>query len=291
MGSLKEVRNRIISVKNTQQITRAMKVVSAAKLRKAQQRIQQMRPYAVKLHGLIANLSNSSEGEEAAKFFAQRPANRVLMVVITSDRGLAGSFNASLIKEAIRHSQEAYGELVASQGVEIAAIGKKGRDFFRKSKYGVVHENTTIFGSLTWEEAVGIGNYLIAEFLSGKYDRISLVYNQFKNAAVYLPTVEQFLPVVASEDGGKAAPTDYIFEPNQEELIGKLIPQSLKVSLYKALLDSNASEHGARMTAMEKATENAEDLIRELKLQYNKERQASITKEILEIVSGAQALG
>jgi len=300
MGSLKEVRNRIVSVKSTQQITKAMKMVSAAKLRRAQSRIMQMRPYAKKLKELLANLSSSVEGSEAAAYFQERPQNKVLLVVITSDRGLAGSFNSSAIKEALRAATSKY-EKTKPENIDIVAIGKKSQNFFKKGRYKMIAENTSIFSNLTYENTEQIANMLINAFLNHEYDAIDVIYNSFKNAAVYIPTLERFLPVAPPQMEQKSKEetdkkqhhyvADYIFEPGQEEIVKRLIPQSLKVNLFRALLESNAAEHGARMTAMDKATDNAEDLINQLKLKYNKERQATITKEILEIVGGAAALG
>lgn len=295
MGSLKEVRNRIVSVKSTQQITRAMKVVSAAKLRKAQQRIVQMRPYAVKLQELLSNLSSSLEGSDAVKYYDTRPVQRVLVVVVTSDRGLAGSFNSAIVKETYRTIAAKYGQQVAANGVDLIAVGKKGFDLLRKSKYTIIQEHLTLFNNLAYEDVEAIANFVMNAFVNKEYDAVEIVYNRFKNAAVYNTTVETFLPIQVNQEedhkkGQKNFEVDYIFEPSKEEIVSQLILQSLKVNFYRTLLESNAAEHGARMTAMDKATENAEDLLKALKLAYNKERQATITKEILEIVGGAQAL-
>jgi F-type H+-transporting ATPase subunit gamma len=294
MGSLKEVRNRITSVKSTQQITRAMKVVSAAKLRKAQQRIIQMRPYAEKLHDLLAHLSSSLEGSDAVKYYETRPVRRVLVVVVTSDRGLAGSFNSAIVKEVYRTIAGKHGQ-VAADNLDLIAVGKKGYDLLRKSKYKMVQQHLSLFNNLAYEEVEEIANFVMQAFVNKEYDAVEIVYNRFKNAAVYNTTVETFLPIQVNheEDHGKGKKNfevDYIFEPSKEEIVSQLILQSLKVNFYRTLLESNAAEHGARMTAMDKATDNAEDLLKALKLAYNKERQATITKEILEIVSGAQAL-
>ncbi len=292
MGSLKEVRNRLVSVKSTQQITKAMKVVSAAKLRKAQSRIVQMRPYAQKLQGMLSQLSGSLDGSDGKKFYQIRPVKKVLMIVITSDRGLAGSFNSSIAKETLRLMKEKYPAALAAGNIDIITVGKKGRDFFAKTKFTMVEEHATLFTHLTFEAADEIAQRIMQSFLDGKYDAIDLIYNKFKNAAVFIPSVERFLPIPVEQvkPGAKASKIDYIFEPSQEAIVGRLISQSLRVNFFRTLLESNAAEHGARMTAMDKATENAEDLLRALKLQYNKERQATITKEILEIVGGAQAL-
>jgi F-type H+-transporting ATPase subunit gamma len=301
MPSLKEVRNKIVSVNNMQKITKAMKVVSAAKLRKAQQRIVQMRPYAGKLKELLSHLSGSLEGSEAAKFFEKRPVNKVLIIAITSDSGLAGSFNGVVLKDAVRIISTDYAEQFSAKKVDVLAIGKKSAAFFRKNKYNLIQEHTTLFKNLNYEAAEEIASYVIQLFLDKEYDAIELVYNRFKNAAVYIPTVERFLPVSgapeeshpSSEATGheKHFTPDYIFEPSQEEIVGRLINQSLKINFFRTLLESNAAEHGARMTAMDKASDNAEDLLGQYKLAYNKARQATITKEILEIVSGAAALG
>lgn len=292
MGSLKEVRNRIVSVKSTQQITRAMKVVSAAKLRRAQSRIVLMRPYAAKLQSLLSHLSNSLEGSDAMKYYAERPVKNILVVVVTSDRGLAGSFNSTIAKESVRILNTTYAEQMRNGTVDLITIGKKGRDFFKKAKANIIEEHNTIFNNLTFEAADDIASRVMQMFVDGKYDAVEIVYNRFKNAAVFLSTVERFLPIpVETEhsDSKKGFDVDYIFEPTKEAIVAQLISQSLKVNFFRTLLESNAAEHGARMTAMDKATDNAEELLRALKLQYNKERQATITKEILEIVGGAAA--
>jgi F-type H+-transporting ATPase subunit gamma len=294
MGSLKEVRNRIVSVKSTQQITKAMKVVSAAKLRKAQGRIVQMRPYALKLKDMLQNLSGSLEGSDAMKFYEQRPVKRVLLVIVTSDRGLAGSFNSSITKEGVRLIESKYGVQAGSKQLDILTIGKKGRDAFKKgNRYNVIQEHNTLFNNLNYEAVDEIASFVMQEFLDKNYDAVDVIYNQFKNAAVYNTIVEQFLPIPVNQEAnnsGKQFEVDYIFEPSKEEIVAQLVKQSLKVNFFRTLLESNAAEHGARMTSMDKATDNAEELIKALKLQYNKERQATITKEILEIVGGAQAL-
>jgi F-type H+-transporting ATPase subunit gamma len=292
MASLKEVRNRIASVKSTQQITKAMKMVSAAKLRRAQTRILQMRPYAVKLNEMLRNLSGSLEGSDAEKYFAQRQPNRILVVLITSDRGLAGSFNSAITKEAMKLIREKYSAQMQAEGVEILTVGKRGNDALRRLKMNIAEEHNGFFQNLTYETSEKIASSLMQRFLEGAYDVVEVVYNQFRNAAVFIPTSEQFLPVmpVQHDENAKGFEADFIFEPNKEAIVSRLVDQSLKVNFFRAVLESNAAEHGARMTAMDKATDNAEDLVRSLKLLYNKERQAAITKEILEIVGGAQAL-
>lgn len=285
MANLKEIRNRITSVSSTMQITSAMKMVSAAKLKKAQDAITAMRPYAEKLTELLQNLSATLDGDTGGKFAEQREVNRVLIVAITSNRGLAGAFNSNVIKQ-VRVLQEQY----AGKQVDVLTIGKKGNDGLRKSA-NIIDNNNGIFDALTFENVAAVAESLMQRFADGEYDRIEIVYNHFKNAATQIVKTEQFLPlepVAATEV--KTAVTDYIFEPSKEEIVLSLIPLSLKTQLYKAVRDSFASEHGARMTAMHKATDNATELRNQLKLTYNKARQAAITGEILEIVGGAEAL-
>ena len=289
MANLKEVRNRIVSVSSTQQITSAMKMVSAAKLRKAQDAVTAMRPYAGKLKELLENLSASiSDG----KYSQQREIKNVLLVVITSNRGLCGGFNANVIKATSRLAREEY----AGKKISVLCIGKKGADFFKKTEYGIVSTDmprglNELFDNLIFSHVAPVAEKVMQLFADGQFDRVDLIYNQFKNAAVQITTVEQFLPVKPpAASATKKHSVDYIYEPNQEEIVKTLIPLSLKTQLFKALRDSLASEHGARMTAMHKATDNAGSLIKELKLMYNKARQAAITNEILEIVGGAEAL-
>ena len=283
MANLKEIRNRITSVSSTMQITSAMKMVSAAKLKKAQDAITAMRPYAEKLTELLQNLSATLEGDNVGSFADQREINKVLVVAITSNRGLCGAFNTNAIKQAI-----AVGNSYAGKQVDIFAIGKKGNDVLGKT-FNVVDNKSSVFDDLTFDNVAEIAQILMDKFVSGEYDKIELVYNQFKNAATQIVQREQFLPL-APITGGEAVSSDYIFEPSKEEIVLTLIPKSLKTQLYKAVRDSFASEHGARMTAMHKATDNATDLRNQLKLTYNKARQAAITGEILEIVGGAEAL-
>lgn len=289
MANLKEVRNRIVSVSSTQQITSAMKMVSAAKLRKAQDAVTAMRPYAAKLKSILENLSASiSDG----KYSQQREVKNVLLVVITSNRGLCGGFNANVIKAAGRLAREEY----KGANVTILNIGKKGGDFFRKATYanitGDMEKNPNgLFDHLTFANVAPVAEKIMELFAAEKFDKVELIYNMFKNAAVQITTVEQFLPVMPPEaTSTKKHSVDFIYEPNQEEIVKTIVPLSLKTQLFKALRDSLASEHGARMTAMHKATDNAGALIKELKLSYNKARQAAITGEILEIVGGAEAL-
>lgn len=283
MANLKEIRNRISSVSSTMQITSAMKMVSAAKLKKAQDAITAMRPYAEKLTELLQNLSATLEGEVGGAYTTQREVKKVLLVAITSNRGLCGAFNTNVIKE-IKSLTEKY------QGatIHVMAVGKKGGDVLKKTHHILGHHNG-IFDALTFENAANLAQDLTDKFTSGEYDRIELVYNQFKNAATQTVMTEQFLPL-APVAKGEAVAGDYIFEPSKEEIVMTLIPKSLKTQLYKAIRDSFAAEHGARMTAMHKATDNATELRNQLKLTYNKARQAAITGEILEIVGGAEAL-
>lgn len=293
MPNLKEVRNRIVSVSSTQQITSAMKMVSAAKLKRAQDAIVRMRPYATKLREVLENLSAGLDASDSV-YSKQREVKNVLLVVVTSNRGLAGAFNANIIKKANQLVKGPY----QNCKVDFLCIGKKGFDFFKKTNHKFFADdytgnNNSLFERLTYDNVSLLAVNVMLAFVEGKYDKIEIVYNQFKNAAVQLTLAEQFLPVVPNNTpaaGKKVKKTEYIFEPNKEEIVKDLIPLSLKTQFYKSLLDSNASEHGARMTAMHKATDNAKDLIKELKLTYNKARQANITKEILEIVGGAEAL-
>lgn len=292
MANLKEVRLRIVSVSSTQQITKAMKMVSAAKLRRAQQAIQQLRPYANKMRDILENLSSSMDESTGGQFAKVRPANNILIIPVTSNRGLAGAFNANIIRTVNKLLLDDYKTQRAAGNVKILCIGKKASDFFSKHKDLFVGHHNEIFANLNFAAASAIGEEFMQDFAAGKYDRVVVVYNQFKNAAVQYVQTEQLLPIQppAPKDGAKAANNDYIFEPGKEAILQDLIPRSIKTQLYKAILDSNASEHGARMTAMNKATDNAGELIKELKLSYNKARQAAITNEILEIVAGAEAL-
>ncbi|WP_432222601.1 ATP synthase F1 subunit gamma [Flavobacterium sp. TMP13] len=284
MANLKEIRNRITSVSSTMQITSAMKMVSAAKLKKAQDAITAMRPYAEKLTELLQSLSATLEGAVGGDFTTQREVKRVLVVAITSNRGLCGAFNSNIIKEA-KNRSFAY----AGKQVDVFAIGKKGNDVLCKTNKVVANESA-IFDDLNFENVAAIAETLTEKFLSGEYDKIELIYNQFKNAATQIVQVEQFLPLAPIKTDIPVAAADYLFEPSKEEIVLTLIPKSLKTQLYKGIRDSFASEHGARMTAMHKATDNATELRNQLKLTYNKARQAAITNEILEIVGGAEAL-
>ncbi|MBG6235298.1 F-type H+-transporting ATPase subunit gamma [Pedobacter sp. CAN_A7] len=290
MANLKEVRIRIASVQSTQQITKAMKMVSAAKLKRATNAIIQLRPYATKLKDILGNLSASLEGS-SSPYLQEREPNKVLIVVVSSNRGLAGAFNMNVIKAANNLIAEKYSDQFAKGNVSIAAIGKKSQDFFEKRSYNMLGNNNEVYAALTFENVTKITEAIMAGFAKGEFDKVEVIYNRFKNAAVQFVTTEQLLPLPKPEPTTvKTSNTDYILEPSQEQIVEQLIPKSIKIQLYKALLDSHASEHGARMTSMDKATENAGDLLKALKLAYNQARQAAITTELSEIVSGAAAL-
>jgi F-type H+-transporting ATPase subunit gamma len=284
MANLKEIRNRITSISSTMQITSAMKMVSAAKLKKAQDAITAMRPYAEKLTELLQNLSATLDGDVGGDYTSQREIKKVLVVAITSNRGLCGAFNTNVIKEVKNRS-----DFYTGKQVDVFAIGKKGNDILSKT-LTVIDNQSAIFDDLTFDNVAQIAEVLTQKFVAGEYDRIELVYNQFKNAATQIIQTEQFLPLAPIQSDKPASSGDYIFEPSKEEIVLTLIPKSLKTQLYKGIRDSFASEHGARMTAMHKATDNATELRDQLKLTYNKARQAAITNEILEIVGGAEAL-
>ncbi|WP_214226968.1 ATP synthase F1 subunit gamma [Pedobacter sp. B4-66] len=291
MANLKEVRIRIASVQSTQQITKAMKMVSAAKLKRATNAIIQLRPYATKLKEILGNLSASLEGS-SSPFIQEREPNKVLIIVVSSNRGLAGAFNMNVIKATNNLIADKYSEQFKNGNVSIVAIGKKAQDFYEKRNYSVIGNNNEVYADLTFENVTKITDTIMAGFAKGDYDRVELVYNRFKNAAVQILTTEQLIPLTSGQDAAeeKSSNVDYILEPSQEEIVEQLIPKSIKIQLYKAVLDSHASEHGARMTSMDKATENAGDLLKALKLSYNQARQAAITTELTEIVSGAAAL-
>ncbi|AFK02753.1 ATP synthase gamma chain [Emticicia oligotrophica DSM 17448] len=291
MPSLKEVRNRITSVNSTTQITKAMKMVSAAKLRRAQDAITQMRPYATKLNELISAVSANTEVGTASPYTQVRSVEKVLVIVVTSDRGLCGAFNANVVKATVAHINENYPAQLAKGNVEIMALGKKGGETLQKRGFKTNTEFMDIFQRLSFATARQAAEQAMAAFANGKYDVVEIVFNEFKNVATQIIRVEQMLPLVEKkDDNAKAANTDYIFEPSEEEIVLELMPKAIKMQLFKAVLESNASEHGARMTAMDKATDNANELLRNLKIEYNRSRQAAITKEILEIVGGAEAL-
>ncbi|MGM5469197.1 ATP synthase F1 subunit gamma [Flavobacteriaceae bacterium LMO-SS05] len=284
MANLKEIRNRIASVSSTMQITSAMKMVSAAKLKKAQDAITAMRPYANKLTELLQSLSATLDADSGSKYSNQREVKKVLIVAITSNRGLCGAFNSNIIKEVSKLKSQKYKD----QEVSYLTIGKKANDAFKKSNR-VIANKSSVYDDLTFENVAEIAELMMDKFVTGEFDKIEIVYNKFKNAATQEIMAEQFLPIVPIE-GDANLNLDYLFEPSKAEIVEQLIPKSLKTQLYKSIRDSFASEHGARMTAMHKATDNATELRDQLKLTYNKARQASITNEILEIVGGAEAL-
>jgi len=293
MANLKEIRTRIASVQSTKQITNAMKMVSAAKLRRAQDAIIQIRPYANKLQEILANVSDSLVGDEDNLYSQVREIEKVLFVVITSNKGLCGAFNSNISKAAVSHANEEYGNQVRSGNLDYLSIGRYGGDYLTKRNHSVIDKKPELFSDLNFENVKPLGEDMINKYISGEYDKILILYNQFKNAAVQIITAEQFLPIeLPEEEETEERHTyhDYIFEPTKHYIVTELIPKSLKIQLYKALLDSHAAEHGARMTSMHQATDNATELLKDLKLHYNKARQASITNEILEIVSGAEAL-
>jgi len=290
MANLKEVRLRIVSVNSTQQITKAMKMVAAAKLRRAQDAIIQMRPYASKLKEILENVAESVDASGSGVYAQVRPVNKVLIIAVTSNRGLAGAFNSNIIRTVNRLINDTYSAQAKNDNVKVLAIGKKASDFFSKIKNVYVGNHNDIFNHLNFANVSAIASSVMKEFADGNYDKVVVVYNQFKNAAVQYVITEQLMPITPPSKKESKVVNDYIFEPSQEQIVIDLIPKSIRTQLFKAILDSNASEHGARMTAMSKATDNAGELIKELKLQYNKARQAAITNEILEIVAGAEAL-
>jgi F-type H+-transporting ATPase subunit gamma len=295
-GQLKEVRDRIKSVNSTQQITKAMKMVSAAKLRRAQQAITEMRPYANRLDKMLKNILSNLDGDASTKFGVNKEVNQAAVVVVTSNRGLCGAFNTNIIKAAIAAIEGEYAPLMAQGKLKIICIGKKGFDAMKRrySKDSVVSDYVDVFSDLAFNNVARVSQHLMDAFTQGTYDKVTVCYGYFKNAAMQFPTAVQFLPVEKIEVDKKEeskSKADYIFEPSQEQLLEELIPTILQTTFQKFLLDTHASEHGARMTAMDKATENAEELVKGLKIDYNKARQEAITKELSEIVGGAAALG
>ena len=290
MANLKEVKNRINSVISTQQITKAMKMVAAAKLRRAQDNIIQMRPYAQKLGEVLDNVSAGLEAGQSS-FSAKREEDRILIVAISSDRGLCGPFNSNVFKAVVELIHKKYESQFKAGDVQILPLGRKSHEFFKKRKFNVIEDFSDVFTHLSFDKARHAAEYIMKQFEDDKIDRVEIVYNEFKNIATQILRTEQFLPLQEADSTTQNQNNDYIFQPDQEQLVSELIPKSLKIQFYKAILESNASEHGARMTAMDKATENADELLRDLKLTYNQTRQAAITKEILEIVAGAEALG
>lgn len=289
-GQLKEVRNRIKSVQSTQQITKAMKMVSAAKLRRAQDAIIQMRPYAKKMQEMLSNIVSNAGGGAGMALAADRPIENVLLIVITSDRGLCGAFNANLIKLAKATISARYPEQFKKGNVVIWTIGKKGYEHFLKNRYNITERYKDIFLNLNFESVQKAAQDAMRSFEVGEFDVVEIIYSQFKNAATQKFEVERFLPIPKVESKAGATKADFIYDPSKEELIAELMPKILNTQLYKAVLDSNASEHGARMTAMDKASDNANEMLRALKISYNRARQAAITTELTEIVSGAAAL-
>lgn len=289
-GQLKEVRNRIKSVQSTQQITKAMKMVSAAKLRRAQDAIVQMRPYATKLQEMLSNIVSSTEMEGGNTLASERAVEKVLLIVITSDRGLAGAYNANVIKLAKQTIRDKYAAQYSRGGVTIWSIGKKGYEHFIKNGYSVTDTYKDIFLNLTFENVQQASQAAVKGFIAKQFDAVEVVYSEFKNAATQRFVSEQFLPIPKTANAGSNTKADFIFDPGKEELIAELMPKILNTQLHKAVLDAAASEHGARMTAMDKASENANELLKNLKISYNRARQAAITTELTEIVSGAAAL-
>ncbi len=293
-ANLKEVRERIKSVKSTQQITKAMKMVSAAKLRRAQEAITKMRPYANKLNAMLVNILSNLEGDASTTFGQEREVQKALVVVVTSNRGLAGAFNTNVIKEANSTIESKYSGLRAEGKLDILCIGKKGFDFFKKRfpAENMVNDYVEIFSDLSFDNVAQVSQRIMDAFKASEYDAVDVAYGRFKNAAVQFPETAQFLPVakLEKEEGSKKGKADYIFEPDKTSLLEHLVPSILQTQFQKFLLDTHASEHGARMTAMDKATENAEEIVKDLKIAYNKARQEAITKELSEIVGGAAAL-
>ncbi|MEY3442601.1 MAG: hypothetical protein RLZZ519_882 [Bacteroidota bacterium] len=296
MANTKELRERIKSVKSTQQLTRAMKMVAAAKLKRAQDAIVQLRPYAQKLGEIMGNIAADMGDDLDSPYTKEQKPEKVLLVVVTSNRGLCGAFNTNVNKGALEVAQGLYAEQLAAGNVSVLAIGKKSFEYFKKRGFPLVGENNDVFQNLSFDTVNSIASLVMDGFVEGKWNRVDLVFNEFKNVMSQIKKHEQFLPIVgtpapaAGATGAATAPTDYIFEPNKADILKDLIPKSLRTRFFKAVLESNAGEHGARMVAMDNATTNAEELIKQLKLAYNQARQAAITKEILEIVAGAEAL-
>ena len=296
MANTKELRERIKSVKSTQQLTRAMKMVAAAKLKRAQDAIVQLRPYAQKLGEIMGNIAADMSDDLDSPYTKEQKPEKVLLVVVTSNRGLCGAFNTNVNKGALEVAKGVFPEQLAAGNVSVLAIGKKSFEYFKKRGFPLVGENNDVFQDLSFDTVNAVATLVMDGFVEGKWNRVDLVFNEFKNVMSQVKKHEQFLPIVgtpapaAGASGASAAATDYIFEPNKADILKDLIPKSLRTRFYKAVLESNAGEHGARMVAMDNATTNAEELIKQLKLAYNQARQAAITKEILEIVAGAEAL-
>jgi F-type H+-transporting ATPase subunit gamma len=294
MSNLKEVRTRISSIISTQQITSAMKLVSASKLKKAQDTILRLRPYSAKLNNLLEDIEQMFETDiqNSIPYAEQRPINKVLFVVITSNRGLCGAFNANVIKKVLSLIETNYAEQEKAGNIHILSIGKKSTEFFNKKKYKIISSHNELYDNLTFDNVSTVAEKIMDYFIKKQYDKIEIVYNQFKNAAVQVLTHEQFLPITLGTPKvkGQSKTIDYILEPNKTVILQEIVPKIIKIMFYRAILESNAAEHGARMTAMHKATDNATEILKELRLSYNKARQATITGEILEIVAGAEAL-
>lgn len=291
MPNLKEVKNRINSVNSTQQITKAMKMVAAAKLRRAQDRIMQMRPYAQKLNTILRNVSGAVSDDDPSAFSVDRGTERVLIMVVSSDRGLCGAFNSNVFKATVAHINAHYAHAERAGSLTILPIGKRSYDYFRKRGYKLIDNYWETMHHLKFEDVREIAERVMKDFEAGQFDRVDFIYNEFKNVATQILRTEQYLPIAPPDTTDQdLAEIDYIYEPSRAEIIKDLIPNSLKIQLYKGLLESNAAEQGARMTAMGQATDNAGELLKQLKLTYNRTRQAAITKEILEIVGGADAL-
>ena len=288
MAGLKDIRSRIASVKSTRQITSAMKMVSAAKLKKAQDKVTQIRPYANKLKDVLSEVSSGLDKEHKGAYNVQRPVENALIVLLTSNRGLCGGFNANICKKAKQHITDDFAEL-PKENIKFVCIGKKANEYVKKMGYEIVKSGNELFDDVSFENSLAYSKYLMDEFKNENYDKIDIIYNSFKNAAVHNQLIETFLPMqIETEEQNN--PSEYIFEPGMKDIMEEMIPKSLRIQFFKAILDSNAAEHGARMTAMHQATDNATELIKDLTLIYNKARQAAITNEILEITSGAEAL-
>ncbi len=295
MATLREIRRRISGVKSTQKITKAMKMVAAAKLRRAQDAVISARPYAKKMKELLQHLAGVID-VTTNPLFEKREVVKVAIIVVTADRGLCGAFNANIIRSAVSHIRTKYADMQSAGNLKLVCIGRKGSDFFTKNGYNIISKHIGIYGTLNFSTAQGIVTEVVQRYLKGEYDRVEIIYNEFKSIIQQRVVIEQFLPIPSAETNPQSAirnlqsPIDYIYEPSSAEIISALVPKHLNFQLWRVLLESNAAEQGARMTAMDNATTNASDLIRDLQLSYNKARQASITKELLEIVSGAEAL-
>lgn len=290
MPNLKEVKTRISSVISTQQITKAMKLVAAAKLRKAQDRVLQLRPYAEKLGEILQNVAAIETDTDLSTFSEEREVGKVLIIAVASDRGLCGAFNSNVFRASAELIDQKYSRFQRSGDLTVLPIGKRSYDYFRKRDYQIIDSYHELFHDLDFQNAGKVVDFVMKEYEKGEYDRVEIVYNEFKNVATQILRVEQFLPIQIPEADGTFVKSDYLFEPVQDDILQLMIPKALKTQFFKSVLESNAAEHGARMTAMDKATENADELLADLRLTYNRTRQAAITKEILEIVAGAEAL-